>query len=167
LSVQDRLRCPVRVKVAWSADGGDLPPGRSLVPGPKSAPPAPYSDFPEDFPPQPGDIIVVKRHWGAFTGTELDLQLRRRGVTQIVLAGISTTMGVESTARSAWESSYNLIFAEDAITDTDAASHTHTFTKIFPHLGEIATTEQIIDILKDRSASQPGGAGLTASTAVQ
>jgi nicotinamidase-related amidase len=157
----------VRVKLAFSADGGDLPPGRALIPGPESAPPAAYSEFPEDFPPQPGDVIVVKRHWGAFTGTELDLQLRRRGVTQIVLAGISTTMGVESTARSAWESSYNLIFAEDAITDTDAASHTHTFTKIFPHLGEIATTEQIIDILKDRSASQPGGAGLTASTAVQ
>jgi nicotinamidase-related amidase len=157
----------VRVKLAFSADGGDLPPGRALIPGPESAPPAAYSEFPEDFPPQPDDVIVVKRHWGAFTGTELDLQLRRRGVTQIVLAGISTSMGVESTARSAWESSYNLIFAEDAITDTDAASHTHTFTKIFPHLGEIATTEQIIDILKDRSASQPGGAGLTASTAVQ
>jgi nicotinamidase-related amidase len=157
----------VRVKLAFSADGGDLPPGRALIPGPESAPPATYSEFPEDFPPQPGDVIVVKRHWGAFTGTELDLQLRRRGVTQIVLAGISTSMGVESTARSAWESSYNLIFAEDAITDTDAASHTHTFTKIFPHLGEIATTEQIIDILKDRSASQPGGAGLTTSTAVQ
>ena len=148
----------VRVKVAFSADGGDLPPGRSLIPGPRSAPSGAYSEFPEDFPPQPGDIIIVKRHWGAFTGTELDLQLRRRGVTQIVLAGISTSMGVESTARSAWESSYNLIFAEDAITDVDAASHRHTFTKIFPHLGEISTTEQIIDALKGRSA-QPGSAG--------
>jgi nicotinamidase-related amidase len=69
----------------------------------------------------------------------LVLQLRRRGVTQIVLAGISTSMGVESTARSAWENSYNLIFAEDAITDVDAASHTHTFTKIFPHLCDRAT----------------------------
>jgi nicotinamidase-related amidase len=157
----------IRVKLAFSADGGDLPPGRALIPGPKSAPPAAYSEFPEDFPPEPGDIVVVKRHWGAFTGTELDLQLRRRGVSQIVLAGISTSMGVESTARSAWESSYNLIFAEDAITDTDAASHAHSFTKIFPHLGEIATTEQIIDVLKDRSARQPGGAGLAASTAVQ
>jgi nicotinamidase-related amidase len=151
----------VRVKLAWSADGGDLPPGRSLVPGPRSAPPAAYSAFPEDFPPQPGDIILVKRHWGAFTGTELDLQLRRRGVTQIVLAGISTSMGVESTARSAWEHSYNLIFAEDAITDVDAASHTHAFTKIFPHLGEIATTGQIIDTLNGRSAGAVGAGSVT------
>jgi nicotinamidase-related amidase len=81
-------------------------------------------------------------------------------VTQIVLAGIATSMGVESTARSAWENSYNLIFAEDAITDIDAGSHTHTFTKIFPQLGEIATTKQIIDTLNDRSASQPGSTGL-------
>ena len=82
-------------------------------------------------------------------------------MTQIVLAGITTGMGVESTARSAREHSYNLIFAEDAITDVDAASHTHTFTKIFPHLGEIAATGQIIDILNGRSAgpdqgSEPG-----------
>ena len=90
-----------QVKLAFSADGGDLPPGRALMPGRESAPPAAYSEFPEDFPSHPGDIILVKRHWGAFTGTGLDLQLRRRGVTQIVLAGISTSIGVESTARSA------------------------------------------------------------------
>jgi nicotinamidase-related amidase len=148
----------VRVKVAFSADGGDLPPGRALVP--ESAPPAAYSEFPDDFPPHPGDLVLVKRHWGAFTGTELDLQLRRRGVTQIVLAGISTSIGVESTARSARENSYNLIFAEDAITDVDAASHAHAFAKIFPHLGEIAATQQIIGTLKGRSV------GLEASPAV-
>ena len=153
----------VRVKVAFSADGGDLPPRRAPVPvpGPESAPPAAYSEFPDDFPPHPGDIILVKRHWGAFTGTELDLQLRRRGVTQIVLAGISTSIGVESTARSAWENSYNLIFAEDAITDVDAASHTHAFTKIFPHLGEIATTQQIIDTLDGRSVGLAAGGPIT------
>jgi nicotinamidase-related amidase len=158
----------VRVRLAFSADGGDLPPGRTLIPGPKSAPPTAFSEFPEDFPPHPGDIILIKRHWGAFTGTEMDLQLRRRGVTQVVLAGISTSMGVESTARSAWENSYNLIFAEDAITDVDAASHTHTFTKIFPRLGEIATTEQIIDTLKGRSvglqASPAAGGSITRSS---
>jgi nicotinamidase-related amidase len=157
----------VRVKLAFSADGGDLPPGRALIPGPQSAPPAAYSEFPEDFPPHPGDIVLVKRHWGAFTGTELDLQLRRRGVTQIVLAGISTSMGVESTARSAWEHSYNLIFVEDAITDTDAASHAHTFTKIFPRLGEIATTEQFVGTLLSRSASRTGSTVLVAGTAVR
>ena len=157
----------VRVKVAWSPDGGDLPPSRALMPGPETVPPAGYSEFPNDFLPEPGDLVIVKRHWGAFTGTELDLQLRRRGVTQIVLAGISTSMGVESTARSAWEHSYNLIFVEDAITDTDAASHAHTFTKIFPRLGEIATTEQFVGTLLSRSASRTGSTVLVAGTAVR
>jgi nicotinamidase-related amidase len=107
----------VRVKVAWSPDGGDLPPGRALMPGPGTVPPAGYSEFPEDFPPEPGDLVVVKRHW---------------------------------------EHSYNLIFVEDAITDVDAASHAHTFGKIFPHLGEIATTEQLVGTLISRSASRTG-----------
>ena len=148
----------VRVKLAFSADGDDLPPGRALIPGPQSAPPAAYSEFPEDFPPRP-ETSSWSSGTGGFTGTELDLQLRRRRVTQIVLAGISTSMGVESTARSARGNSYNLIFAEDAITDVDAASHTHTFTKIFPHLGEIAATGQIIDTLNGRFAGpEPGPA---------
>lgn len=138
----------VRVKVAWSADGGDLPATRVTKPGPTAAPPAAFSEFPDDFLPADNDIVITKRHWGAFTGTELDLQLRRRGVTQIVLAGISTSIGVESTARSAWEHNYNLTFVEDATTDVDVDSHSHSFAKIFPRLGEIATTEDVIAALR-------------------
>ncbi|RKT08013.1 nicotinamidase-related amidase [Streptomyces sp. 3211.6] len=136
----------VLVRVAWSPDGGDLPSGRTERPGPAAAPPAAFSAFPPGLASD-GDIVITKRHWGAFTGTELDLQLRRRGITGIVLAGISTSIGVESTARSAWEHSYELTFAEDAITDTDADSHAHTFGKIFPRLGRIGTTDEIITAL--------------------
>ena len=138
----------VRVRVAWSADGGDLPPAHTEVPGPLKPPPAAFSQFPPTFPSAPGDILIVKRHWGAFTGTELDLQLRRRGVTHIVLAGISTSFGVESTARAAWEHGYDLTVVSDATTDTDAGSHANSFTKIFPRLGEIATTDQIVAAIK-------------------
>ena len=67
-----------------------------------------------ELPPQPGDIHILKRQWGAFHGTELDLQLRRRGIKTIVLAGIATSIGVESTARFAWELGYDIVFAEDA-----------------------------------------------------
>ncbi|MFE5827744.1 hydrolase [Streptomyces erythrochromogenes] len=140
----------VRVKVAWSPDGGDLPSGPAERPGPAAAPPAAFSEFPSELTADGNeDIVITKRHWGAFTGTELDLQLRRRGITGIVLAGISTSIGVESTARSAWEHSYHLVFAEDATTDTDADSHTHTFSKIFPRLGQVSTTQEIITGLND------------------
>jgi nicotinamidase-related amidase len=134
----------VRVVVGWSPDGGDLPRMRAVKPGPVAPPPAEFMEFPDDFAPAPHDIVITKRHWGAFAGTELDLQLRRRGVTQVVLAGISTSIGVESTARSAWEHSYNLLFVQDAMTDPDAASHEHSLTKIFPRLGEIADTDQVV-----------------------
>ncbi|MFI1972091.1 isochorismatase family protein [Streptomyces cinnamoneus] len=137
----------VLVKVAWAPDGGDLPPGRTAQPARTTAPPPAFSELPTELDVSDSDIILTKRHWGAFTGTELDLQLRRRNITQIVLAGIATSIGVESTARAAWEHSYHLTFAEDATTDTDADAHTHTFTKIFPRLGQTATTDQIIQRL--------------------
>ncbi|MFC7302628.1 hydrolase [Streptomyces monticola] len=136
----------VLVNVAWSPDGGDLPVGRADLPGPQAAPPAEFSEFPEELTGE-GDIVITKRHWGAFTGTELDLQLRRRGITQIVLGGISTSIGVESTARTAWEHSYHLTLVEDATTDTDADAHAHTFDKIFPRIGQVATTDDVVRLL--------------------
>ncbi|MFE9560278.1 hydrolase [Streptomyces sp. NPDC006487] len=139
----------VLVKVAWSPDGGDLPTTHTDRPGPATAPPAEFSALPAELATGANDVLVTKRHWGAFTGTELDLQLRRRGIKRIVLAGISTSIGVESTARSAWEHSYDLVFAEDATTDTDADSHAHTFGKIFPRIGMVCSTDEILTALKN------------------
>src|SRR5204863_3770796 len=90
----------------------------------------------------PGDITVTKRNWGAFHGTDLDVQLRRRGITQIVLTGVATSIGVESTARAAYEHGYNVTLATDAMTDLAAESHEHSLTRIFPRLGESGTTAE-------------------------
>ncbi|WP_051696562.1 hydrolase [Streptomyces sp. NRRL S-244] len=138
----------VLVRVAWSPDGGDLPTTDVDRPGPAAAPPAAFSQIPAELAAL-GDVVVTKRHWGAFTGTELDLQLRRRGIHRIVLAGLSTSVGVESTARTAWEHSYSLVFAEDATADTDSASHAHSFGKIFPRIGRVSTTAEILAALDD------------------
>ena len=97
---------------------------------PEGTPPE-FSELVPDLR-QPGDIIVLKHHWGAFTGTDLDLQLRRRGVRTVVIAGISTNMGVESTARSAWELSYDVVIAEDACSSRSAEMHTFAVEHIFP-----------------------------------
>ncbi|MFI7354135.1 isochorismatase family protein [Streptomyces avidinii] len=139
----------VLVKVAWSPDGGDLPTTNVDRPGPAAAPPAAFSEIPAELAAL-GDVVVTKRHWGAFTGTELDLQLRRRGIHRIVLGGISTSVGVESTARTAWELSYDLVFPEDATADIDADSHAHTFGKIFPRIGKVSTTDEVIAALGSR-----------------
>ncbi len=97
--------------------------------------------------PREGDVVVTKQRWGAFHGTDLDLQLRRRDVTQIVLAGIATAIGVESTARAAHELGYHVTVATDAVTDLDPDTHRNSVEKVFPRLGETGTTSAIVELL--------------------
>ncbi len=109
----------VLVRVTAAADGADAVPGRTEAPRRRRSLPEGWDVIVDDLAGHPGDIIVTKRNWGAFYGTDLDLQLRRRGVTQIVLAGIATSIGVESTARAAHEHGYHVTLATDAMTDLD------------------------------------------------
>ena len=83
----------------------------------------------------------------AFYGTDLDLQLRRRGLTTIILCGIATEFGVESTARDAYERGYELVFAEDAMTGRNAESHANAIRHIFPRIGRVRRTEEIVAAL--------------------
>ncbi len=138
----------VLVKVGWSADGGDALKAIVDAPNPPGAPPVDWMADTAELPPQPGDIHIVKRQWGAFHGTELDLQLRRRGIRTIVLAGIATSIGVESTARFAWELGYDIVFAEDATSGPDAAMHANSFEKVFPRLGRVRKTADVLAALR-------------------
>lgn len=90
---------------------------------------------------------MTKRGWGAFHGTDLDLHLCRRGIRQLVLAEIATSIGVESTARAAHEHGYHVTLATDAMTDIEPENHRHSVTRIFPRLGETGTTTEIVDLL--------------------
>ena len=138
----------VRVKVGWSADGGDALKATVDAPNPPGALPADWLADPAELPTQAGDIAIVKRQWGAFHGTELDLQLRRRGIRTLVLAGIATSIGVESTARFAWELGYDIVFAEDATSGPDAGMHANSFEKVFPRLGRVRTTADVLAALQ-------------------
>lgn len=97
-----------------------------------------------ELTPGPEDIFVVKHQWGAFYGTDLDLQLRRRGIDTILLGGIATNFGVESTARDAWERSYKVVLIEDAMTSVNADAHQFAVSYVFPRLGRVRTTAQIL-----------------------
>ena len=96
---------------------------------------------------QPSDIVVTKKTWGAFASTDLEAQLRRLGVTQVVVCGIATTAGVESTARQAFEAGFNVTLALDAMTDMNPDAHANSVTRIFPRLGETGTSAEIIGLL--------------------
>lgn len=106
-----------------------------------------WADIMPEIGPKPGDFVITKRQWGAFYGTELDLQLRRRGMVSIVLCGISTNIGVESTARFAYEYGYNQIFAEDAMAAMSTEEHASTIAKIFPRIGLVRKTKDILAAL--------------------
>jgi nicotinamidase-related amidase len=97
--------------------------------------------------PRPALVVIDMQRWGAFTGTSLHDRLQTHDVTQIVLTGVATSIGVESTARSAYEHGYHVVLATDAMTDTDPAAHRHSIEKIFPRLGETATTAEILAML--------------------
>lgn len=96
------------------------------------------------------DHFVTKQRPGAFHGTGLDEYLRENKVTQIVLTGVSTSSGVESTARSAYDLGYHVTLVADAISDRDADTHRHSVEKIFPRLGEVTTTDEILKFLPAR-----------------
>jgi nicotinamidase-related amidase len=137
----------VLVNVAFSPDSADRLNPRADAPQPPMALPADFSELIAELGAQPSDIRITKRQWGAFYGTELDLQLRRRGVTGIVLCGIATSIGVESTARAAFEHGYQLTFASDAMTDFKEATHNNSLQNIFARIGQVRTTQEIIAAL--------------------
>ena len=120
----------------------------------------PVKDRPADFAEiipgiitQPEDIFITKHTWGAFFETNLDEELQRRNITQIVLAGISTRIGVETTARQAAERGYNISFALDAMRDSAPEAHDNSIKYIFPRIGETGSADEIIEKLQSRRAS--------------
>ncbi|MEV8032868.1 hydrolase [Streptomyces sp. NPDC086182] len=137
----------VLVRVTAAADGADAVHGRIDGGSRGRAFPEGWDVIVEELAGHPGDITVTKRNWGAFYGTDLDLQLRRRGITQIVLAGIATSIGVESSARAAHEHGYHVTLATDAMSDLDLETHRNSVERIFPRLGESGTTEEIVELL--------------------
>jgi nicotinamidase-related amidase len=107
-----------------------------------------WSEFAPEISPTPKDIVIEKRQWGAFYGTDLELQLRRRGMNTIVLCGISTDFGVESTARFAYEYGFQQIFAEDAMASRSEEQHNAAVNFIFKRIGRVRKTDGILKALQ-------------------
>lgn len=100
-----------------------------------------------DAPTGHDDIVVTKHHWDAFHGTDLDVRLHRRGIGQIVLGEVATSIGVESTARATHKHGYHVVPVTDAMTDPHEPAHRNSVEPIFPRLGETTTTEEMLSAL--------------------
>jgi len=128
-------------------------PGRTEQTRRRQALPEGWTDLIPELNPKPSDILVTKRTWGAFASTDLEARLKQKAVTQVVITGVATGTGVESTARPAYEQGFNVTLAIDAMTDLCTEAHTYSVTHVFPRRGETGTTQQIIDLLAPRSVS--------------
>jgi nicotinamidase-related amidase len=125
------------------------PAGRTETVRPAGATPPPNStDLVPELDAQSGDVLITKRRWGAFYDTTLDAQLRELGVTQLVIVGVATSVGVESTARSAYDYGYNVVLPVDAMTGRDGDAHVNTVERVFPKLGQRSTTSEVLDKLQ-------------------
>ncbi|MQY21557.1 isochorismatase family protein [Nocardia macrotermitis] len=115
-------------------------------------PPADSADLLPELNQQDSDHELLKQTWGAFMNPELDQLLRKLEVTQVVVIGIATSFGVESTARQAYEHGYHVTLATDAMTDFSVEAHEGSVVRIFPSLGETGTTAEVLALLESAPA---------------
>jgi nicotinamidase-related amidase len=142
----------VLVRVAFAADGADvLKQPRDVTTA--AARELGWDQLAPELKASSSDILITKHQWGAFYGTELDLQLRRRAVRTIVIGGISTNFGVESTARDAFERGYALVFVEDAMSGLSPEAHAFACQTIFPRLGRVRTAQDVLAALSGAAAA--------------
>lgn len=121
--------------------------GRTEQPRRSRPRPAGWADLVPQLNQQPEDHTVTKHSWGAFRNTGLEEYLKSLDVTQVVIVGVATSIGVESTARQAHECGFNVTLAVDAMTDANSEAHLNSLTRIFPRLGETGTTQEILELL--------------------
>ncbi|WP_395022068.1 hydrolase [Dongia sp.] len=135
----------VYVRVAFAGDYADRPQGKTDVPMilPPGGLPADWSEYAAEVAAIAPDLWLTKRHWSAFYGTELDLQLRRRGITHVIFGGIATNFGVESSARDAWQNNYTVIVAKDACSSVGPGLHEFAIEKTLPRVSLIRSSAEI------------------------
>ena len=131
--------------VLVNATGGA--PGRTEAKWNMQNLPPDWADLAPELNAQPSDLLISKKTWGAFTNTDLAARLKALGVTQVVVGGVATSLGVESTARYAHELGFHVTLATDAMTDMSREAHDNSVTRIFPRLGETGTTKEILALL--------------------
>jgi nicotinamidase-related amidase len=139
-------RMPVVLVNVTAVAPGRTEAGRAKLPFPEG-----WAKFVPELEQHPDDYLVSKQSVGAFHGTSLDAYLRGRGVTQVFLGGVSTSAGVEATARSAYDLGYNVALVVDAMTDLNADTHRHSVEKIFPRIGETETTQNVLKLLNEQT----------------
>lgn len=125
-------------------DGQDALKPNAMRPLPGGEPTPDFAELADELGAEPHDYIVNKRGFSGFFGTDLDLQLRRRGIKNIILGGISTHVGVDTTARDAYQHAYDQYFLSDMMSAPEASLHNFSIAHTFPLMGQVLTTAEMI-----------------------
>lgn len=149
LVVRVRVGTDAALRLAPLADAAMEVPAFDFSPG--------CFDFPASLGPIDGDVIVNKHNWGALYGTDLNLQLRRRGIDTLIICGIATNYAVEATVRQAHERAYTQVIISDAAGAFSAEEHDYPFKFIFPHIARIRTTAEMIEAVRTAPAAVSSG----------
>jgi len=140
----------VLVRVSFSDGYGDVVkvPVDSPMILPEGKMPEEAIAFDSRISPSIADVVITKRQWSAFHGTELDLQLRRRGIDTVIVSGIATNFGVEATIRDAFAYNYAPVVPEDAVSSMSAAMHRFSIDHVMPRLARVRPTAEIIETIR-------------------
>ncbi|MEU5876770.1 isochorismatase family protein [Spirillospora sp. NPDC047279] len=143
------VREAMRLAEAFRGNGGLVVIVQAERPDVPEQPPG--SELVDEMEPRPGDLLITKRAWDAFHGTGLHDKLQKQGIATVAVAGLMTNAGVESTARSASDHGYEVVFPQDAMASFDAGMHTFAVERIFPLLGTVTTTGDLLAALRPKS----------------
>lgn len=102
----------------------------------------------DELPVQPEDHVILKPRFNPFIGTDLDLSLRSRGITTILLGGYSTNVGVESCARTARDLNYDVVILSDCCFNVERDLHEWSLKRILPLFARVMTAKEAIMLLQ-------------------
>ncbi len=124
----------------------DAPKGLADTPWalPEQGLPANFAKLVPAIDELPATLRLAKRQMSAFFGTELDLQLRRRGCETVLICGVATNFGVEATARQAFDLNYNVVIASDACSSVAPGLHDFSVTMILPRIARLRNTADLV-----------------------
>lgn len=108
------------------------------------APDSPESQFHPDFAPEPGDLVVVKTRYSAFVNTTLESTLRSRGVTTVVVAGLTADVCVGSTARDAFQREFHVITLSDCTAEATQQIYESCLGTLQGCFGRVMTSDELL-----------------------
>jgi nicotinamidase-related amidase len=108
----------------------------------------------EEIAPKPEDYVIPKYRWSTFHQTYFDLALRSRGIDTLIISGGAVDVGVASTVYAARDLDYNVIVVRDACSNTHEDSMAAFMNTVFPRMGRVRTTEQVLGMIRTATTAQ-------------